>query len=97
MIAELFTIIAPVFICAAVGFTWARLGVHYDSAFVTRIVMYVGMPCLVVSGLSKISVAPAILLNVMGIALSIIASLILITYLLLKSGSPRGFPVFVFA
>lgn len=85
MITELFTIIAPVFICAGVGFLWARLGVNYDSAFVTRIVMYIGMPCLVVSGLSKISVDPAILLNIMGIALGIIASLILLTWLLLKT------------
>jgi len=84
MIGELFTIIAPVFICAGVGFVWARMGVHYDSAFVTRIVMFIGMPCLVVSGLSKISVDPTILFNVMGIALSIIASLILMTWLLLK-------------
>jgi len=84
MIAELFTIIAPVFICAAVGFTWARLGVNYDSAFVTRIVMFIGMPCLVVSGLSKISVEPSILFNIMGIALSIIAAMTLLTYILLK-------------
>lgn len=84
MIAELFTIIAPVFICAGVGFLWARLGVHYDSDFVTRIVMYIGMPCLVVSGLSKVSVEPAILFDVMGIALSIIACLIVIIGLLLK-------------
>jgi hypothetical protein len=84
MIAELFTIIAPVFICAAAGFIWARLGVHYDSAFVTRIVMYIGMPCLVVSGLSKISVDPAVLFDVMAIALGIIACLILLVWLILK-------------
>lgn len=93
MIAELFTIIAPVFICAGVGFLWARLGVHYDSDFVTRIVMYIGMPCLVVSGLSKVSVDPAILLDIMGIALSIIASLILLTWLILKF---RGHPPSVY-
>lgn len=84
MIVELFTIIAPVFICAGIGFIWARLGVHYDSAFVTRIVMFIGMPCLVVSGLSKVSVDTSILFDVMGIALSIIASLIIIVWLLLK-------------
>ncbi len=93
MIAELFTLIAPVFICAGVGFLWARLGVHYDSSFVTRIVMYIGMPCLVVSGLSKISVEPAILFNVMGIALGIIACLIVMIGLLLKL---RGHPVSVY-
>lgn len=84
MIAELLTIAAPVFICAGVGFIWARLGVHYDSAFVTRIVMFIGMPCLVVSGLSKVSVDSAILFDVMGIALAIIASLIVIVWLILK-------------
>lgn len=84
MIGELFTIIAPVFICAAAGFVWARLGVNYDSAFVTRIIMYIGMPCLVVSGLSNISVDPDILFKVMGIALSIFAGLIILAWLLLK-------------
>jgi malate permease and related proteins len=84
MIAELLTIIAPVFICAAVGFIWARLGVNYDTAFVTRIVMFIGMPCLVVSGLSNISIAPSVLFSVMGIALSIITAMAVLTYLLLK-------------
>ncbi|MCP4004916.1 MAG: AEC family transporter [bacterium] len=49
MIFELFGIVAPTFICAAVGFTWVRLGVNYDRKMITDLIMNVGAPCLVFS------------------------------------------------
>lgn len=40
-------VIAPLFLIAGVGFAWARLGYGFDTEFVTRLVTYVGTPCLV--------------------------------------------------
>ncbi len=56
MLTEIFTIIAPIFLCASLGVLWARSGTPYDSAFVTRVVMNIGMPCLVLSSLNKLDI-----------------------------------------
>ena len=51
MFAEIFTVIAPVFLCSAIGLVWAKRGLPYETAFVTRIVTNVGFPCLIFSAL----------------------------------------------
>ena len=51
MLAQIFTVIAPVFICAAIGLVWAKRGLPYETRFVTRLVTNVGFPCLIFSGL----------------------------------------------
>lgn len=53
MFNELFAVIAPILICAGVGYAWARKGVDYPVDFVTRLVMNIGAPCLIVSSFSK--------------------------------------------
>ena len=47
MLSDLFSIIAPVFICAGVGFSWIKLGHPFDVGIVTSLVTNVGVPCLV--------------------------------------------------
>ena len=56
MIYELIAIIAPVFVCAAIGFGWSRLGRPYDAEFVTALVTNIGAPCLVFSTLSSVEI-----------------------------------------
>jgi hypothetical protein len=51
VLAQIFTVIAPVFICSAIGLIWAKRGVPYESIFITRLVTNVGFPCLIFSGL----------------------------------------------
>nr|WP_281494194.1 AEC family transporter [Jannaschia sp. S6380] len=40
-------IVAPVFLLAAIGFAWVRLGYDYDTVFVTRLAMTLAIPCLI--------------------------------------------------
>lgn len=47
MLGDLFAIIAPVFICAGIGFIWGKQGRHYDTDFVTALMTNIGTPCLV--------------------------------------------------
>lgn len=47
MLYQLFTIIAPVFICAAFGIVWARMRLPFDNESITSLVTLVGTPCLV--------------------------------------------------
>jgi predicted permease len=44
---ELFAVIAPILICAGLGYGWARWGLEYPVDFVTRLVMNIGAPCLI--------------------------------------------------
>ena len=49
MMYELFSIIAPVFLIAAAGFAWARMGYEYDTTIITRLLTNITTPCLVFS------------------------------------------------
>ncbi|MGJ8622743.1 MAG: AEC family transporter [Yoonia sp.] len=51
-------ITAPVFLLAAVGFTWVKLGFEYRVEFVTRLAMTLSVPCLIFVALMKTEVAP---------------------------------------
>ena len=51
MFSEVFSIVAPVYLCAAVGFLWARLDRPFDTRLMTDLIMNVGSPCLVFSSL----------------------------------------------
>lgn len=57
MILELFNIVAPVVVCAAIGFTWARLGLPFETPFVTTLVTNIAAPCLIVATLTKLNVS----------------------------------------
>jgi len=49
---------APVFLLAAVGFAWVKLGFEYRVEFVTRLAMTVSVPCLIFVALMQTEIAP---------------------------------------
>jgi predicted permease len=56
MIADLIAIIAPVFLCAALGYIWGKAKRPYDTEFVTTLATSIGTPCLVFSTLTSLQV-----------------------------------------
>ena len=54
-------ITAPVFILAAVGFAWVKLGFEYRVEFVTRLAMTLSVPCLIFVALMKAQIEPSAL------------------------------------
>ncbi|MCB2100858.1 MAG: AEC family transporter [Rhodobacterales bacterium] len=72
MYAELFSIIAPVFICAGIGFGWAKTGRPYDTELVTTLVTTVGGPCLIFNTLANIAFDGGALLSMAGATLATI-------------------------
>ena len=87
-------VVAPVFILAAIGFLWVKLGFEYRVQFVTRLSMSLGVPCLIFTalmqtkidaGFLQITVFASILayalVTVAGFALVKLAGLDLRTYL----------------
>ncbi len=66
MTADLFAIVAPVFLTAAIGFAWVRSGRGFDTEFVTGIVLTIATPCLVFSSLTRLDVSLSALSSVAG-------------------------------
>ncbi len=51
-------ITAPVFMLAAVGFAWVKMGFEYRVEFVTRLAMTLSVPCLIFAALMQTDVDP---------------------------------------
>ncbi len=54
-------IVAPVFLLAALGFGWVRLGFEYRIEFVTKLAMTVSVPALIFTALMETEIDPAAL------------------------------------
>ncbi len=76
MLLRLFSIIAPVFACAAIGYVWARMRRPYDTQFVTRLIMNVGAPCLIISSFSKADGLDRSALGSVGLATAMVVGLV---------------------
>lgn len=68
MILELLSVVAPVFIVALIGLGWARSGAHFDESSISRLVLNIGIPCLVFRSLTSLDVPPAELARMAGLA-----------------------------
>jgi predicted permease len=77
-------VIAPVFLVAALGFSWIRANLPYDSAFVTTFAVNISTPCLVFSALTKTQLAGEQLGTMAAVSLACIIVPGLIAYPLLR-------------
>lgn len=73
MYQQLIPIIAPVFVAVLLGFGWERLRLPFDRDFLTTIVMYVGVPCLILDGILGITTSPSVFLAMVGYAVLVLA------------------------
>lgn len=77
MIAQLAGILLPVFCLAAVGYGWRWLGVPFEREFVTRMIMNVAGPCLIVDSLASLAVPLAEFADmVVGAVLAFVATVV---------------------
>ncbi|WP_415919250.1 AEC family transporter [Tateyamaria sp. SN6-1] len=54
-------IVAPVFLLAAIGFAWVKVGLEYRIQFVTQLAMTLSVPCLIFVSLMQTQIDPAAL------------------------------------
>lgn len=80
-------IVAPVFLLAAIGFAWVRLGLEYRVQFVTRMAMTLSVPCLIFVALMKTEVDGAALA---AVSLATIASYGVVTVAFLVLATVAG-------
>lgn len=57
MIADIFAIIAPLFVIAGIGFLWGRRGKPFDTDVIGALVLNFGVPCLIFSSLTRLQVS----------------------------------------
>ncbi|MGD8175427.1 AEC family transporter [Marinimicrobium sp. ARAG 43.8] len=84
MLAELLAIMAPLFIGTAIGYGWVHSGKDYPSEFVSRAVMNIATPCLIVSVMSRVEVEPRIMGGVALAAALVTLSMLVIGYLVTR-------------
>lgn len=83
MSAQIWPVMAPVLASVLVGLIWGRLGKPFDSDMVSRLVMYVGAPCLIIATLSEVRLAPEALVRVAWVYLLVLMITALAALLLL--------------
>ena len=70
MLAEILGIIAPVLICIAIGFAWAKAGRKFDTPMVTFLVTYFSTPALVFYTLATVDLSMDALVSMGGAAIA---------------------------
>ena len=84
MIAQLAGILLPVFVLAMVGYFWRRLGVPFEREFVTRLIMNVAGPCLVVDSLSQLSLPLRDFVGMLAAAAAMFVATVLVAWGILR-------------
>ena len=98
-IEQLFAILAPVLICAAIGFIWARRALPFDNEVVTTLVYNVGAPCLILATFAKVDLGAEALAEIAAAALAAYAGFGAIGYAVLRAARlsvPSYLPALMF-
>ena len=77
-------IVAPVFLLAAIGFTWVKLGAEYRIRFVTQLSMTLGVPCLIFTALMKTELEPTALTALTLASVAAYAAVSVVTALVVR-------------
>lgn len=89
MYQQLVPIIAPVVIAVLLGFAWERRRLPFDRDFLTTLVMYVGVPCLILDGILGITTSPAVFLGMVGNAIAVLVACGIVGAIVLRAlGQP---------
>ncbi|HWV14633.1 MAG TPA: AEC family transporter [Cellvibrio sp.] len=83
MLHELFAIMAPILLATGLGFAWGKRGLDFPADFISRIVMNIGTPCLIVSAMAKVEVDAGVMGEVALATAIIMAAMGLLGWLVL--------------
>jgi predicted permease len=90
MFSQIFSIIAPVFVIAALGYFWARAKMPFDSGMVSALVFNIGAPCLLLSQLLSRTMDIAALAQIAAAGTAVMALVAAVAGLALRA---RGLSV----
>lgn len=84
MLTGVFPIIAPIFACVAVGYVWKLLKQPFDSQMISRLVIMVGAPALIISTLDKAPIAIPLLQKMALVCFALLAIFLIVGAVCLK-------------
>lgn len=84
MFLTIFQVVAPVWICAAIGFAWVRSGNPFPSDFISRLVFNIAAPCLVISTIARVELSMSALMNMALAATLVLLCVISASYALIR-------------
>lgn len=87
MLVQIFSIIAPVFVCAGIGYGWTRSGRTFDTDMVTTLMVYVATPCLVFSAMVNAGLTPAAFFATAGYAVLSLTVFAILGFVVLRAFS----------
>lgn len=85
VLQTLFSVIAPVFLIALIGYLWGRSGKTFDTPMVTLLVINIGVPCLIVSVLLEADLTREALTEMAGAAFIALSVNAVLAFAFLKS------------
>lgn len=77
-------IVTPVFLLAAIGFVWVKMGFEYRLEFVTRLAMTLAVPCLIFTSLMRTEIDPSALATLSMAALAAYGVVTVMFFALMK-------------
>ncbi|MEC7593245.1 MAG: AEC family transporter, partial [Pseudomonadota bacterium] len=99
ILLQLFTIIAPVFACAALGYVWHKMRRPFDNETVTSLITNVGTPCLVFDTLVRLELDMGVFIDLGLAAAATVVGFGLLGWLYLRvtrAGLPDFLPALMF-
>jgi len=84
MLAQLSGVLLPVFALATVGYGWRRLGFPFEREFVTRLIMNVSGPCLVVDSLARLTLPMEVFLRMAAGAVTMFVVTVAVSWFALR-------------
>jgi predicted permease len=84
MFAELSGVLLPVFTIVAIGYGWRRTGLAFEREFVTRLVLNIGGPCLIIDSLSNLTLPLDVVARMAAGAVIMFAATVSISFVVLK-------------
>jgi len=84
MIQQLLAVIAPILICAGLGYVWARKGLDYPVEFISRMVMNIGAPCLIISSFNAAEIDAASLGRIAAASVAVMLAMLVIGGVLIR-------------
>jgi len=88
MLNELFAILAPIMISTGIGYAWGKSGSEFPTDFISRIVMYIGTPCLIIGVMAKVEVQLAVMGHVAVATAIVMTAMVLVSTLIAFAGLP---------
>ena len=85
IVLKVLTVVAPVFLLAAIGWGWTRSRAPYPIDFVTRLTMNISIPALIFTALVRTKVDPVALRELASASLLAYALLGILAFLLLRA------------